>query len=40
MYTASGFQVRFLKVTERKLGYAVTKWVRYVTKAGEYQIRV
>jgi len=40
MYTSSGFHVRFLKVVERKLNYTTIKWVRYVTKAGHYQIRI
>jgi len=37
MFAASGFQVRFLKVTE-KTGYNSVKWVRYLTKAGNYTI--
>lgn len=39
MYTSSGVHVRFLKVFE-KSGYKVDKWVRYITKAGNYQIRI
>lgn len=39
MFTASGLHVRFLKVFE-KSSYATTKWVRYITRAGQYQIRV
>jgi len=39
MFAASGFQVRFLKVTE-KTGYNSVKWVRYLTKAGNYTIRI
>eukprot|EP01083_Nonionella_stella_P069590 185583_1 len=39
MYTSSGLHVRFLKVTE-KSNYATTKWVRYITRAGSYQIRI
>jgi AP-1 complex subunit mu len=37
-FTVSGFQVRYLKVTERS-GYETNPWVRYVTQSGEYQIR-
>jgi AP-1 complex subunit mu len=37
-FTVSGFQVRYLKVTE-KSGYETSPWVRYVTQSGEYQIR-
>ena len=37
-FTASGFQVRYLNVTE-KSNYQVMPWVRYVTQSGEYQIR-
>lgn len=40
MFTASGLCVRFLKVFERKENYSTTKWVRYITKAGDYQIRI
>ncbi|KAG2175992.1 hypothetical protein INT44_000471 [Umbelopsis vinacea] len=38
MFTSSGLLVRFLKVFE-KSGYQSVKWVRYMTKAGSYQIR-
>lgn len=38
MHTASGLKVRFLKVFE-KSNYPATKWVRYITKAGSYQLR-
>lgn len=37
---ASGLVVRFLKVMEPKLNYEATKWVRYISKAGSYQIRL
>lgn len=37
-FTASGFQVRYLKVTE-KSNYEALPWVRYVTQSGEYQVR-
>lgn len=39
MFTASGLHVRSLKVFE-KSQYQTTKWVRYITKAGQYQIRI
>eukprot|EP00842_Homolaphlyctis_polyrhiza_P002462 jgi/Hompol1/3216/HPOL_001534-RA len=39
MFTASGLMVRFLKIFE-KSNYQTVKWVRYMTKAGSYQIRV
>jgi AP-2 complex subunit mu-1 len=38
MFTASGLHVRSLKIYERS-NYQTTKWVRYVTRAGSYQIR-
>jgi len=37
MYCSSGLHVRFLQVLER---YKPTKWVRYITQAGAYQIRI
>jgi len=39
MFTASGLHVRFLKVYERS-HYQTIKWVRYVTKAGNYEFRI
>jgi AP-2 complex subunit mu-1 len=39
MFTSSGLRVRFLKITE-KSGYKPLKWIRYVTKAGEFQFRI
>jgi AP-2 complex subunit mu-1 len=39
MFTASGLQVRFLKVFE-KSSYQTVKWVRYMTKAASYQYRI
>ena len=38
-FTVSGIQVRYLKVIE-KSGYQALPWVRYVTTAGEYEIRI
>ena len=37
-FTASGFQVRYLRVTE-KSNYETSPWVRYVTQSGEYHVR-
>ncbi|KYQ92704.1 clathrin-adaptor medium chain AP-2 [Tieghemostelium lacteum] len=39
MFTASGFHVTFLKVIE-KSNYTPIKWVRYLTKNGNYQMRI
>jgi len=39
MFTASGLNVRFLRIFERS-NYETTKWVRYMTRAGQYQIRI
>lgn len=39
MFTSSGLHVRFLKVFERS-NYQTVKWVRYITRAGSYQIRI
>jgi len=39
MFTASGLRVRFLKISE-KSGYKPIKWIRYITKAGDYQHRI
>jgi AP-2 complex subunit mu-1 len=38
MFTSSGLAVRYLKVFE-KSNYSSVKWVRYMTKAGSYEIR-
>ncbi|KAK8804439.1 hypothetical protein WA538_001956 [Blastocystis sp. DL] len=38
-FTSSGLHVRFLKVYE-KSSYQTTKWVRYMTRSGDYQIRL
>jgi len=38
MFTSSGLLVRYLKVFE-KGGYSSVKWVRYMTRAGSYEIR-
>ncbi|KAL6756488.1 Mu1-adaptin [Haematococcus lacustris] len=38
-FTVSGIQVRYLKVIE-KTGYQALPWVRYITCAGNYEIRV
>lgn len=39
MFTSSGLRVRFLKITE-KSGYKPLKWIRYVTKGGDFQFRI
>ena len=39
MYSASGVQVRFLKVFEMS-SYTTQRWVRYLSKAGDYQMRL
>jgi len=39
MFTSSGLLVRYLKVFE-KSNYSSVKWVKYMTKAGSYEIRV
>lgn len=39
MFTASGVHVRFLRVYD-KSGYQTNRWVRYITRAGSYQIRI
>lgn len=39
MFTASGVHVRFLRVYD-KSGYTTNRWVRYITKAGGYQIKI
>lgn len=38
-FAVSGLQVRFLKVLE-KSGYNALPWVRYITQAGDYQVRM
>ncbi|OSX68979.1 hypothetical protein BU14_2010s0001 [Porphyra umbilicalis] len=38
-FTVSGLQVRFLKVVENS-GYQALPWVRYITQAGQYEIRL
>jgi AP-2 complex subunit mu-1 len=39
MLSMSGVEVRFLKVYE-KSSYTTSRWVRYIAKAGDYQIRI
>ncbi|EER03432.1 AP-2 complex subunit mu, putative [Perkinsus marinus ATCC 50983] len=39
MFTASGLRVRFLRVQE-KSNYKPVKWIRYITKAGQYEYRI
>ncbi|KAF5833389.1 Mu1-adaptin [Dunaliella salina] len=38
-FTVSGIQVRYLKVIE-KSGYQALPWVRYITQAGNYELRL
>ncbi|KAK9669486.1 hypothetical protein RND81_13G134000 [Saponaria officinalis] len=38
-FTISGIQVKYLKIIE-KSGYQSLPWVRYITMAGEYEIRL
>ncbi|XP_049850274.1 AP-1 complex subunit mu-like [Schistocerca gregaria] len=38
-YSISGLQVKFLRILE-KSGYPAFPWVRYITKNGDYQIRI
>ncbi|KAK8803200.1 hypothetical protein WA158_000894 [Blastocystis sp. Blastoise] len=38
-YTVSGIQVRYLKIVE-KSGYEALPWVRYITRNGDYQLRM
>jgi AP-2 complex subunit mu-1 len=37
MHTASGLHVRYLQVSE---AYDTAKWVRYQTRAGNYNVRI
>ena len=39
MFTASGLRIRFLKITEKN-AYKPTKWIRYITRAGDYLHRI
>ena len=38
-FTVSGIQVRYLKIIE-KSGYQALPWVRYITKSGQYELRM
>jgi AP-1 complex subunit mu len=38
-FTISGMQVRYLKVWSRE-GYTSYPWVRYITRASDYEIRL
>ncbi len=38
-FTVSGIQVRYLRIVE-KSGYSALPWVRYITKGGDYQLRI
>ena len=39
MFTSSGLRVRYFHVVE-KANYKPMKWIRYVTKAGDFQFRI
>ena len=39
-FTVSGIQVRYLKIIERSYGDSALPWVRYITQAGDYQLRL
>jgi len=39
MFTGSGLRVRYLKIQE-KSGYKPKKWIRYISKAGDYSHRI
>ena len=39
MFSASGLMLKYFKVVE-KSGYSVDKWLRYVTKAGKYEVQM
>eukprot|EP00708_Paratrimastix_pyriformis_P002852 GAFH01001610.1.p1 GENE.GAFH01001610.1~~GAFH01001610.1.p1 ORF type:complete len:333 (+),score=152.89 GAFH01001610.1:379-1377(+) len=39
MYTGSGLEVLFMNVTESKMHYVAERFVRYITRGGNYQIR-
>ena len=38
-FTVSGIQVRYLKIVD-KSGYHAYPWVRYISKNGDYNIRM
>eukprot|EP01018_Ginkgo_biloba_P031214 Gb_26610 [translate_table: standard] len=38
-FTVSGIQIKYLKIIE-KSGYQALPWVRYITVAGEYELRM
>uniref|UniRef100_A0A7R9Y760 MHD domain-containing protein n=1 Tax=Prasinoderma coloniale TaxID=156133 RepID=A0A7R9Y760_9VIRI len=38
-FTVSGIQVRYLKIVAKE-GYSALPWVRYITVAGDYEIRM
>jgi len=39
MFTGSGLRVRYLRIQE-KSGYKPKKWIRYISKAGDYSHRI
>ncbi|MDP2436327.1 MAG: hypothetical protein Q8P67_11325 [archaeon] len=40
MFTCSGIHIRYLRIVESRLNYTPIKWVRYLSKSGDYQVRV
>ena len=40
MFTSSGLHVRSLKVLPQGQQYHTTKWVRYITRSGSYEIHI
>ena len=40
MFASSGLKVRSLRVQEPKMEYETIKWVRSITRAGSYEIRI
>jgi len=39
LFTGSGLRVRYLRINE-KSGYKPKKWIRYLSKAGDYAHRI
>lgn len=40
MFTCSGIHIRYLRIVESRLNYTPIKWVRYLSKSGDYQVRI
>ncbi|KAH3901037.1 related to AP-2 complex subunit mu [Saccharomycodes ludwigii] len=39
MFTCSGLTVKYCNVRERSNNYRTTKWIKYISKAGSYEVR-